>query len=207
MAVLKALAGGRRGRVAAAACGVLWAAVWAAAPAAPAWSAAAARPPERELEYKVKAAFLYNFAKFVDWPPGAFPDAKSPLTLCILGEDPFGPFLDQTVAGESIGGRPIAVQRGARLADLKGCHLLFIGRAERGRLREVIAALHDGPVLTVGEEGSFLDDGGMIDLVLEGNRVRFEANLAAVDRSPLKISSKLLRLARQVRPATGGGGR
>jgi len=196
VAVLSALAGGRRGRTFAAALGVLWAVAASAAP-----------PAEREFEYKVKAAYLYNFAKFVDWPADAFADPKSPLTLCVLGDDPFGPALDQTVAGESVGGRPIAVRRGARLAELKGCHLLFVGRAERGRLREVIAALHDGPVLTVGEESSFLDDGGMIDFVLAANKVRFEVNLSAVDKSPLKISSKLLRLALQVRPGAGGGGR
>jgi len=188
----------RKGAVAA-----LLAALSLSAPAAP---AAAARSPEKELEYKVKAAFLYNFAKFVEWPAAVFPEPRSPFNLCVLCDDPFGPSLDQTVAGESIDGRPIAVQRGARLAELKGCHLLFVSRSERERQRESLAALRDSAVLTVGDAGRFLDDGGMIDFVLEGNRVRFEVNLAAVEKSRLKISSKLLRLARVVRPEAGGGG-
>lgn len=201
MAVLRNAPPGRRGGAVAAALGFLLGAAALAGPAV------AQRTPEREFEYRVKAAFLYNFAKFVDWPAAAFPEPKSPFNLCVLGDDPFGPSLDQTVAGESVGGRPIALQRGARLAELKGCHLLFVSRAEGGRQRELLAALHDGPVLTVGESRSFLDDGGMIDLVLEGNKVRFEVSLPAVEKSPLKISSKLLRLARQVRPGAGGGGR
>jgi hypothetical protein len=168
--------------------------------------AGAARSPEEDLEYGVKAAFLYNFAKFVDWPAGAFPDARSPFNLCVLGDDPFGPLLDRTVADDSIDGRPIAVRRGARLAELRGCHVLFVSRSERERRREVLAALHNAAVLTVGDADGFLADGGMIDFVLESNRVRFEVNLAAVEKSPLKMSSKLLRLARVVRSEPGGGG-
>ncbi len=198
MAVLRSVPGGRRSAVA-----VLAAALWIAPPTAP--EVRAARPPAQELEYKVKAAFLYNFAKFVDWPAGAFADAKSPFNLCVLGEDPFGSALDQTVAGDSIGGRPIAVQRGAHLSELKGCHILFVSRSEEGRQRDIFAALHNGPVLTVGDSGSFLDAGGMIDFVIEGGKLRFEINRGAVDRSPLKISSKLLRLAR-LHPEPPGGG-
>ena len=196
MAVLRTAPGGRRGGATAALLAVLFLAL----------PAAAARSPEKELEYKVKAAVLYNFAKFVEWPAAAFPEPRSPFNLCVLGDDPFGPSLDRTVAGESIDGRPIAVQRGARLAELKGCHLLFVSHSERERQREVLAALRDAAVLTVGDAGRFLDDGGMIDFVLEGNKVRFEVNLTAVEKSPLKISSKLLRLARVVRPEAGGGG-
>jgi len=163
--------------------------------AAPGALAATARTPEKDLEYGLKAAFLFNFAKFVDWPPAAFEPA-APFTLCVFGDDPFGAVLDSTVAGEAVAGRPIAVRRGTRIADLKGCHILFVSRAERGRLPEVLAAVRGGNALTVGESDGFLADGGMIRFYLEANKVRFAVNLAAVERSPLKISSKLLRLAR-----------
>jgi len=156
--------------------------------------ALAARSPEKDAEYGVKAAFLYNFAKFVDWPPSAFPERR--FNLCILGDDPFGHLLDDIVANDSVGGRPIAVQRVARLADLPSCHLLFLGRLERERRREALAALRGTAVLTVGDADGFLADGGMVNFFLEDNKVRFEVNRAAVDKSPLKMSSKLLRVAR-----------
>ncbi len=154
--------------------------------------ARAARPAD--FEYGVKAAFLFNFAKFVDWPAAAFPEPR--FNLCVLGDDPFGRVLDDVVANESIDGRPIVVQRGARLAELKGCHILFVSRAERERQREILGMLRNGSVLTVGDADGFLADGGMISFFLEANKVRFEVNRAAVDKSPLKMSSKLLRVAR-----------
>jgi hypothetical protein len=156
--------------------------------------ALAAPPPEKEAEYGVKAAFLYNFAKFVDWPPNAFPERR--FNLCILGDDPFGRLLDDLVTNDSVDGRPIAVQRRARAADLESCHILFVGRLEHEHRREVLATLRGTAVLTVGDADGFLADGGMVNFFLEANRVRFEVNRAAVDQSPLKMSSKLLRVAR-----------
>lgn len=156
----------------------------------------AARSPEKDAEYGVKAAFLYNFAKFVDWPPSAFPERR--FNLCILGDDPFGHLLDDIVANDSVDGRPIAVQRGARLADLPSCHILFVGRLEHERRHDVLATLRGAAVLTVGDADGFLADGGMVNFFLEANKVRFEVDRAAVDKSPLKLSSKLLRVARLV---------
>jgi len=157
--------------------------------------AGAAAP--RSSEYTLKAAFLFNFTKFVDWPADAFADEKSPFNLCVLGgEDPFGGSLDELVANEAVNGRPIAVRRRVRGADLRTCQILFIGRAERERQPEVLASLRGLPVLTVGETDRFLSEGGLFNFFLEANRVRFEVNLAAVERTPLKISSKLLRLAK-----------
>jgi len=148
------------------------------------------------LEYNLKAAFLFNFTKFVDWPADAFPDEKSPFQLCVLGEDPFGGSLDSVVANESVNGRPIAVRRLARGADPKACQILFLGRMESDRQPEVLAGLRGSPVLTVGEADRFLAEGGLVSFFLEANRVRFEINLQNVDPSRLKISSKLLRLAK-----------
>jgi hypothetical protein len=157
---------------------------------------AAPRSAEEVLEYNVKAAFLFNFTKFVDWPAEAFADEKSPFRICILGDDPFGGSLDTLVANETVNGRPIAVRRLARGADPHPCHILFLDRLERERQPEVLAGLRGSPVLTVGESDRFLADGGMINFFLEAHRVRFEVSLPAVERSQLKISSKLLRLAK-----------
>jgi hypothetical protein len=163
-------------------------------PAAPALAAGAPRNPEEAVEYSLKSAFLFNFTKFVDWPADAFPDEKSPFQLCVLGEDPFGGSLDTVVANESVNGRPIAVRRLAHGADPKACQILFLGRAERQP--EVLSGLRGSPVLTVGESDRFLAEGGLISFFLEAHRVRFEINLQNVERTRLKISSKLLRLAK-----------
>src|SRR5262249_34521981 len=135
---------------------------------------------EPNAEYNLKAAFLYNFTKFVEWPADAFPDARSPFNLCILGEDPFGSSLDAIVANESWNGRPIAVRRLPRGADPKSCQLLFLARSERARQAEVLAGLRGANVLAVGEADRFLAEGGHIRFFLEANRVRFEVNRQAV---------------------------
>ena len=159
--------------------------------------AAAVSAAPRSQEYALKAAFLFNFTKFVDWPPTAFADEKSPLNLCVLGnDDPFETSLDELVANETVNGRPIAVRRLTRGADPGACHVLFIPRTERERQLEVLAGLRGAAVLTVGESERFLADGGLINFFLDLKRIRFEVNLPAVERTPLKISSKLLRLAR-----------
>lgn len=161
--------------------------------------APAATAATRSPEYTLKAAFLFNFVKFVDWPADTFADEKSPFSLCVLGgEDPFDGSLDELVANEAVNGRPIAVRRKTRGADLRTCHLLFIDRTERERQAEILASLRGSPVLTVGETDRFLAEGGLFNFFLEANRVRFEVNLPAVERTPLKVSSKLLRLARVV---------
>src|SRR5262245_22285190 len=102
-------------------------------------------------EYQVKAAFLFNFARFVEWPSDAFADARSPLVIGVLGPDPFGAELDEVVRGKTVHGRSIVVQRYARPSDVGPCHVLFVGRGEAGRLRRGLGALKDGRVLTVGE--------------------------------------------------------
>jgi hypothetical protein len=157
-----------------------------------------------DLEYEVKAAFLFNFAKFVEWPPDAFPDPATPVTICIVGEDPFGQGLDAVVEGETLNGRRLAVRRLRDLLQARDCHVLFVSRSEKERLPALLAGLRSGGVLTVGEGDGFLEQGGMIRFVLEQNRVRFDINLDAAEHARLKLSSKLLRLARVVNPQRRG---
>lgn len=149
-------------------------------------------PPD---EYAVKAAFLYNFAKFVEWPQSAFPELQAPLALCVLGADPFGRELDRAVRGKTAQGRPVVVRRlaGPEVSDL--CHVLFVASSERERFAEVLGGVAGRSVLTVGEEDDFARAGGMISFVVRDARVRFAIDLDAAERAGLKLSSRLLDLA------------
>ena len=146
-------------------------------------------------EYQVKAVFLFNFAQFVDWPQKAFPEAQTPLVIGVLGEDPFGTYLDETVRGEKVNDRPLVVQRYRRTGDIKTCHVLFINRSETDRLEQILASLRGRSILTVGDTDDFAARGGMIRLATEKNKVRMRINLDAVKAANLAISSKLLRVA------------
>ena len=146
-------------------------------------------------EYQVKAVFLFNFAQFVDWPPKAFPEAQTPLVIGVLGEDPFGTYLDETVRGEKVNNRPLVVQRYRRTGDIKTCHVLFINRSETDRLEQILASLRGRNILTVGDTDDFAQRGGMIQLVTEKNKIRMRINLEVVKAANLTISSKLLRVA------------
>jgi hypothetical protein len=150
-------------------------------------------------EYTVKAAFLYNFAKFVEWPADSMGGGGSPLVLGVLGDDPFGAAIDQVVAGKTANGRQLVVRRFKWGQDLKQCHILFISSSERKRLAEILGALRGASVLTVGDMDQFGQQGGMIQFVIEQSRVRFEINIGAAQNARLKISSKLLALARNVK--------
>jgi YfiR/HmsC-like len=147
-------------------------------------------------EYQVKAAFLYNFAKFVDWPAEAFGDRNAQLVICVVGDDPFGGALDQAINGKSIGGRSLAVRRLKWGQELRSCHVLYISSSERKRLAQIIQSLRGASVLTVGEMGEFAQQGGIINFIWEANKVRFEINSQGSDQARLKISSKLLSLAK-----------
>ena len=148
------------------------------------------------LEYQVKAAFLLNFTKFIEWPPAAFLDARSPLTICILGEDPFGTVLDQMVSGETLNGRQITLRRIQGLPEPKTCQVIFFHNSERN-LSETLAGLAPG-TLTVGEGDDFLRQGGIVAFVVENRRVRFDVNRGAAATALLTISSRLLNVARFV---------
>lgn len=150
-------------------------------------------------EYAVKAAFLFNFAKFAEWPAAALPRG-APLRICILGEDPFGATLDDLVAGERIDGHSIVVERIADLDAATRCHELYVG-ADVGEVRLGELFSRDlRRVLTVGESEAFLGKGGILRFRLDRNRVRFDLSLPASARSAVRVSSKLLRVARVVEP-------
>jgi hypothetical protein len=146
-------------------------------------------------EYQVKAAYLYNFAKLVDWPA----PANGPVVIAVFGRDPFGDVLDRTVQGKTIDGRPLVVERLSNLEQLKGCHILFVSAAEKKRLGAILSAVRGEPVLTVGEFEGFLDAGGKVNFTVEQNRIRFDVNLSAARQVGLRISARVLNLARLVR--------
>ena len=150
-------------------------------------------------QYQVKAVFLFNFAQFVDWPPRAFPEPQTPLIIGVLGDDPFGTYLDETVRGEKANDRPLVVQRYRRLGEIKICHVLFISRSETDRLEPILGSLKGRPILTVGDSEDFALHGGMIQFITEKNKIRMQINLEVVKAAGLTVSSKLLRVA-ETRP-------
>jgi hypothetical protein len=151
----------------------------------------------------VKAAYLYNFGRFVEWPRVA--TAKGgPFTVCVLGQDPFGPTLDATMAGETIAGRNVVTKRISTPEESVNCQILFLSAAEAGRLNKIVEGLDKVAVLTVSDMPQFAQRGGMIQFVLEGNRVRFEVNLIATQHAGLTLSSDLLRVATAVRRNSPG---
>jgi hypothetical protein len=146
-------------------------------------------------EYRVKAAFLFNFAKFVQWPPQAFKSADGPIELCLLGPNPFGSSLDQTVQGKTAGNRALVVREIRDAQQASGCHILFVSAVNWVQSRVVLGEIKQCCALTVGESADFIASGGMINLRLENARVRVEINPDAAERAKLRISSKLLSLA------------
>jgi hypothetical protein len=146
-------------------------------------------------EYQIKAVFLFNFAQFVEWPPAAFSQDTTPLVIGILGDDPFGSYLDEIVHGEEVNHRPLTVQRYRHVEDVKACHVLFVSRSEGKNLEKTLAGLKGLSVLTVGDADGFATRGGMIQLTTEQGKIRLRINVDAVRASKLTISSKLLRSA------------
>ena len=167
------------------------------------WSPRAACPadtrPVAFSEYQIKAAFLFNFTQFICWPDNAFADASAPIVIGVLGDDPFGALLEQTVEGELVHDRKVVIKRFRHLDDLKTCHLLYIARSEKNRLAQIITALRGSPVVTVSDMDQFADRGGTIGFIIRDNKIRFEINLDAAEEAGVKISSKLIKLAVTVR--------
>ncbi|MDX2032042.1 MAG: YfiR family protein, partial [Blastocatellia bacterium] len=131
--------------------------------------------PPRD-EYQVKAAFLFNFAKFVEWPGEAFPDGGAPLVIGIVGSDPFGATLDQTVSNKSVNNRQLSIRRLKWGQNLRSCHILFVSSSERRRMGQIVESLKGASVLTVGEMEQFNQQGGIINFLMEENKVGFEIN-------------------------------
>ena len=148
-------------------------------------------------ESQVKAAYLYNFGKFVRWQSDRMASPDS-LQICVLGKDPFGAVLDSTVAGESIDGRKITVRRLAKVQDAGPCSILFVSSSEESRLDSVLASAQPLSVLTISDMPHFVEKGGMIGFVKQDNRIRFEVNRKAAEQSHLVLSSELLKIAVKV---------
>jgi hypothetical protein len=152
----------------------------------------------RFQEYTVKAAFVYNFAKFVEWPFVAFETPESPLYLCILGDNPFGDALE-SIKGKVVQERELHIRHLSEIEDIEECHILFISASERKRLSSIQQKIKNQHILSVADMEGFARHGGIIGLVKDKNRIRLEINADAADRSLIKISSKLLSLAKIIR--------
>jgi hypothetical protein len=150
-------------------------------------------------EYQVKAAFLYNFAKFVEWPDAPSTNGRDPILLCVAGHDPFGKILEQSILGKTANGHPFLIKLFKKDEDASGCHILFTDSSDETYIRSLFDRLRGSSVLTVGETEGFLRLGGIVNFTLEENKVRFEINVDAAERARLKISSKLLSVAKVVR--------
>ena len=150
-------------------------------------------------EYELKAAILYNLTRFVEWPASAYADAQAPTVLCILGRDPFGAFLDSLTSKETVNGRPLQVRRLPNTAELHACHVLYISSSERRSVPQIFESLEGSNVLTVGEMAMFAKRGGMVQFELEEKQVHFDINLDASLHADLKISARLLVLAKIVK--------
>lgn len=156
--------------------------------------AQAAKP----TEYEVQAAYLSNFGRFVEWPAAA---PKDQFNVCVLGQDPFGPVLEAALKGETIGAMPMVAKRITAAAEASGCRIVYVNSAKDNQLKPILVALRNSSALTVSDNPEFTRQGGMIQFVLEGNRVRFEINLAAAQRAGLTLSSELLKVAVAIRRA------
>jgi hypothetical protein len=185
--------------------GAVWRAALAAAclavPVTPGW---AADSPADVGEYELKAAFLYNFAKFVEWTPEALRDGEAPFRVCLVGEDPFGAVLDTTLEGKTVNGHLIVVSRERDGEPSRACNIAFFAAPDRRRGPNLLERIPPG-VLTVGDYAGFAEHGGMIGFVMDGAKVRFEINLEAANKGRMRISSKLLKLARIVKNAADEG--
>jgi hypothetical protein len=159
-------------------------------------------------EYLIKAGFIYNFAKLVEWPTTAFAQPDSPIIIGILGDDPFGATLDRIVADKKINGRGFVVKRlkwTRELKDLRDCNILFVSSSEKEHLDSVVEAMKWLPVLTIGDTPGFARRGGIMNFTLEDNKIRFEVNVEAAKHADLTISSRLLTLARIVQQVAADG--
>ena len=155
-----------------------------------------AQPRPQAVEREVQAAFLYQFARYVDWPVGS--DDNAPFAICVFGEDPFGSVLDDMVKDRTIAGRRVAIRRIVGPTEMSECRILFVSRSADGRLPSLLKALEGKQVLTVGEGAQFTRRGGMVAFTSEDRKVRFVINLGAAGAAKLMLSSQLLRIAARV---------
>lgn len=152
---------------------------------------------QADVEYKVKAAFLFNFIKLVEWPLSAFAGAQAPIVIGLVGRDPFDGEFDDAVNGKLVNGRPVEIRRINSAEAVKECHAVFVPASERRKFQDILAEAENIPVLTIGDElENFANRGGIINLFKEADKIRFEINVEAAKKAGLKIHSTLLNLAR-----------
>jgi YfiR/HmsC-like len=156
-------------------------------------------------EYQLKAIYLFNFGKFVTWPAEATAGKNDSFAVCVLGRDPFGTILDSTFAGETLENKRVLLRRIPHPQDARDCRILFISSTEDKHLKEILVALANGGVLTVSDMPNFVRRGGMIQFTLEGEKIRFEINLASAKSARLVLSSELLKVAADVTKAAPSG--
>ena len=159
-----------------------------------AWPGAIAQTPA-----EMTAVSLFNFAKFVEWPPEVLPGADTPIVIGVICEDAIVSEIESTVRNKTANGRRIVVQRFRKASDFFYCHILFVGASESNELAKLLAGIKNTSVLTVSETEGFTRSGGIVNIAIRDNRLQFEINQTAAERAGLKISSKLLRVARVVR--------
>src|ERR1700683_3314435 len=166
---------------------------------------AAGAQAQPATEYQVKAAFLFNFARFVEWPADAFPSVDSALQICVLGQDPFGRDFEQVIVDKTVNGHRIEIAHPEGVPQARTCQILFIGASEKVRLSSILQGLKGASVLIVGATPGFAALGGAINFVIDEGRVRFEINLKAAELAHLKISARLLTVAKVVLNGEPGG--
>lgn len=147
-------------------------------------------------EFQLKAVFMYNFTRFVEWNPGSFESYNDPFIITIIGNDPFGSYLEETVRDEKIGRHPIVIRRVDDIRSVETCHILYINEKDPPRIRQILAGLQNRNILTVSDAPNFASLGGVIGFYTENNRIRMQINTAAARNAQLNISSKLLRVAK-----------
>ena len=161
------------------------------------WRAATAALPAA-TEYEIKAAFLLHFSRFVEWPASAFGAPNAPLFICVLGDDPFGPVLEEIVRNERVDSHPIAVERYRLAGNVDRCHILFVSRSAEPLQRQILDQVRGKSILTVSDEEEFTRRGGVIGFVTVNGKVKLQVNRSSAQRADLRISSRLLRLADEV---------
>jgi hypothetical protein len=154
--------------------------------------------PQTLSEYQIKAGYLFNFTRFVEWPEKAFATTTSPIMICIVGNTPLTNTLSDTVVGKVVNGRAVSIKPVKATDELRGCNLVFVSAAQVGGIERILRRAKDMSVLSVGEAPNFAQSGGMINFFVQDNKVKLELNLDAAARANLKISAKLIAVSRLV---------
>ena len=163
------------------------------------WATPASAQVAKVREFSLKAAYLFNFTQFIEWPSSSFASAHAPIVVAVLGEDPFGADLEQALRGKTVGGRSFQIRRSRRVEDLVGGQVVYVCASEARRVPEILTRLQNTSALTVSDVDRFAERGGVISLYMDGNKVRFKVNLDAANRAGLKFSAQLLKLGKVIR--------